>query len=105
MSDDTKHLDEHIRGCLVVFGCLMVLTIMTVAASYLDVPQAATVTIALCIATVKGTLVLLHFMHLVSEKKLIFYSLMLTAVFFVVLLVIPFAGDLGKIEILRPGGH
>jgi len=102
MSDDLKHLDEHVRTCIIVFGCLMALTVMTVAASYLDVPPAATITIALCIATVKGTLVLLYFMHLISEKKVIFASLILTAFFFIVLMVIPYAGDMGKIEILIP---
>ena len=49
----------------------MVLTIVTVAISrfHLSVPIA--VTVALFVATVKGSLVACYFMHLISEKKLI----------------------------------
>ena len=47
------------------------------------------VAVALFIATVKGALVAGYFMHLVSEKKLIYAVLALTVVFFVVLLALP----------------
>ena len=46
-------------------------------------------TIALLVATIKGSLVACYFMHLISEKKLIIAVLALTAVFFVVLLTLP----------------
>lgn len=105
MSDDLKHLDEHVRACMVVFGSLLVLTFLTVAATYLDVPKAAVITLALCIATVKGSMVVLYFMHLVSEKKLIFISLALTGFFFIVLMMVPFAGHYGTIEMLVPRSH
>jgi len=47
------------------------------------------VTIALFVAIVKGSLVAGYFMHLVSEKKLIYAVLALTVAFFVVLLALP----------------
>ena len=47
------------------------------------------VTVALAVATIKGTLVACYFMHLVSEKKLIYAVLVLTVVFFAVLLALP----------------
>ncbi len=38
MSDhDNGHIEEHIRVYLTVFGALGVLTLLTVAASYMDV--------------------------------------------------------------------
>ena len=43
----------------------------------------------LLVATVKGSLVACYFMHLISEKKLIYAVLGLTFVFFVVLLALP----------------
>ena len=46
-------------------------------------------TIALLVATIKGSLVACYFMHLISEKKLIIAVLALTAVFFVALLTLP----------------
>ncbi len=46
-------------------------------------------TVALFVATVKGALVAGYFMHLVSEKKLIYAVLALTVAFFVALLALP----------------
>jgi cytochrome c oxidase subunit 4 len=67
----------------------MVLTIVTVAISrfHLSVPVA--VTLALLVATIKGSLVACYFMHLISEKKLIYVVLAVTAAFFVALLALP----------------
>jgi caa(3)-type oxidase subunit IV len=47
------------------------------------------VTVALLVATVKGTLVACYFMHLIAEKKLIYAVLVLTALFFIALLALP----------------
>ena len=67
----------------------MVLTIVTVAISYLHLPVPIAVTVALLVATIKGSLVACYFMHLISEKKLIYAVLVLTVVFFVALLALP----------------
>jgi caa(3)-type oxidase subunit IV len=45
--------------------------------------------VALLVATVKGSLVACYFMHLISEKKLIYAVLVLTAAFFLALLFLP----------------
>jgi caa(3)-type oxidase subunit IV len=47
------------------------------------------VTIALFVAIVKGSLVAGYFMHLVSEKKLIYAVLVLTFAFFIALMALP----------------
>ena len=82
-------IDRHVRVYISVFVALMVLTIITVAVSYLHLPVAGAVTVALLVATIKGSLVACYFMHLVSEKKLIYAVLVLTVVFFVALLALP----------------
>ena len=82
-------IDRHVRVYITVFVALMALTLITVAISYLHLPLPMAVTVALLVATVKGTLVACYFMHLVSEKKLIYAVLGLTAVFFVALLALP----------------
>ena len=46
-------------------------------------------TMALIIASIKGTLVACFFMHLLSEKKLIYAVLALTVVFFAFLIWLP----------------
>ncbi len=88
-SDHAADIDRHVRIYITVFVALMALTIITVAISYLHLPLPIAVTVALLVATIKGSLVACYFMHLISEKKLIYAVLGLTAVFFVVLLALP----------------
>jgi cytochrome c oxidase subunit 4 len=88
---DHAAVDRHVRAALVVFLSLLVLTGFTVAAWTLHLPTPYAITLALLIATVKGSLVAAWFMHLVSERRLIYWVLTLTAAFFVPLLLIPVA--------------
>ena len=87
--DHHGDIDRHIRAAFVVFGALLLLTGATVGASYIHLPTKPAIALALAIALVKGSLVLGWFMHLVSEKKLIYAVLILTVVFFGVLLYVP----------------
>jgi cytochrome c oxidase subunit IV len=82
-------IDKHVRIYISVFVTLMVLTIVTVAISYLHLPLFWAVSLALLVATVKGSLVACYFMHLISEKKLIYAVMALTVAFFIVLLALP----------------
>jgi len=82
-------VDHHVRAAYYVFGSLLVLTGFTVAAWTLHLPTRSAITLALLIAVVKGSLVAGWFMHLVSERRLIYWVLALTAAFFVPLLLVP----------------
>ena len=88
-SDHAVDIDRHVRVYISVFVALMVLTIVTVTVSRFHIPVATAVTVALLVAIVKGSLVACYFMHLISEKKLIYAVLVLTAVFFAALLALP----------------
>jgi cytochrome c oxidase subunit 4 len=88
-SDHAADIDRHVRVYITVFVALMVLTIVTVAVSRVHLPVPIAVTVALIVATIKGSLVACYFMHLISEKKVIYAVLVLTAVFFVALLALP----------------
>jgi len=88
-SDHAVDIDKHVRIYITVFVALMVLTVVTVAISRLHLSVPVAVTFAMLVATVKGSLVACYFMHLISEKKLIYAVLVLTAVFFVALMVLP----------------
>lgn len=82
-----EQIKKEIRVYLIVFGALAVLTAVTVYACYgLKMPPHIAITIALIIACTKGFLVAGFFMHLLSEKKLIYSVLGLTVFFFAVLL-------------------
>jgi len=93
-SDD---ISKHVKTYFMVFGTLMVLTIVTVGVSYLHLPVHVAILVALFIATIKGSLVALFFMHLNHERKMIYWVLALTAVFFAVLLLVPLSTNLDKI--------
>ena len=88
-ADHAADIDKHVKQYIAVFVALMALTIITVAISRLHLPVAEAVTIALIVAIVKGSLVALVFMHLISEKKFIYLVLAITIAFFVVLLFVP----------------
>jgi cytochrome c oxidase subunit IV len=82
-----EEIKKEIRVYFIVFGALMVLTALTVYACYgLKMPPHIAILIALAIACTKGFLVAGFFMHLLSEKKLIYSVLLLTVFFFAVLM-------------------
>ena len=80
---EAAHVREHIRVYVMVFVALGVLTIVTVAISYLQLSTAMAISVAMLVATVKVSLVGGYFMHLISEKKVILWLLLLCAAFFV----------------------
>jgi cytochrome c oxidase subunit IV len=85
-SHDTTHAHAvHVKGYLAVFGALLLLTVVTVGASYLQLSTTGTVVLAIAIASVKAVLVALFFMHLKSERPAIYWTLGLTGVLFVAL--------------------
>ena len=87
--DHAVDIDKHVRVYITVFVALMILTVVTVAISRFHFPVAVAVTVALIVATIKGSLVACYFMHLISEKKLIYAVLALTIVFFIALMALP----------------
>jgi len=91
----------HVRKYVAVFIALMALTAITVAIGYQHFPIHVAVTLALVIATVKGSLVAAIFMHLIDEKRAIYWTLGLTVFFFAVLLSWPTLESASKVVIHR----
>ena len=78
------HFSHHVRRYLLVFYALLFGTVITVAASYIPFGhQALNVGVALLIACAKAFLVAGYFMHLISERKMIYGIMAFTAFFFV----------------------
>ncbi len=88
-----EEFKKHIRGYWVIFFALLVLTGLTVGVAEIGARQHwgtfATVAVALVVATTKGTLVCLYFMHLIDEKKVIYWTLLLVAAMTVPLFALP----------------
>ena len=90
MATDTEQLGKHVRLYWGVFGALALLTVVTVAATNLQVGVVLGIFIALAIATLKGSLVASFFMHLAFDRhKSLFALLILCAVLFIALLLLP----------------
>jgi cytochrome c oxidase subunit IV len=78
--DDHGHGIAHVASIKVLLGtwvALMILTVVTVAATKVDFGPAMNLAIAMAIAVIKATLVVLFFMHLFYDK--LFHSVVLVA--------------------------
>ena len=96
LKEDREMREEHHSGpgrYVLVWGALMVLTVVTVYTGHMHLPNFG-LALALIIASVKGALVALFFMHLAEHKganRLVFGTSML----FVVLLLLFTLFDFG----------
>ena len=88
-ASDAESIRKQTRAYIGVFVALMVLTVLTVAVSYFHMPVVLAVVVALLIASFKGSLVAAVFMHLSHEKKVIYWVLLMTVLFFIFLMAIP----------------
>ncbi len=100
MSHDAAHpghamsaedVKKHVRVYVNVFVALAALTVVTVAVSYLHLNIVAAIAVAMFVACIKGALVACYFMHLIDERRIIYATLALCAVFFVALMLLPVA--------------
>src|SRR5436309_6217713 len=83
------HFSHHVRRYLFVFYALLFGTLITVGASYIPFGhRAVNIGVALFIACGKAFLVAGYFMHLISERKMIYGILAFTAFFFVGLMAL-----------------
>ena len=81
------HETHSARGYIFVFLALIAGTALTVWASYIRFGSPEiNIAVALLIATVKAFLVVAYFMHLISEKKMIYCVMGFSAFFFAALM-------------------
>ena len=80
--------DAHsVRGYIFVFIALLAGTLLTVWASFIHFgSQEINIAVALVIASVKAFLVVAYFMHLISERRMIYCVMGFTAFFFAALM-------------------
>lgn len=95
-ASDAEAVRKQVKAYVGVFVALMVLTVLTVAVSYFHMPVALAIIVGLIIATFKGSLVAAVFMHLNHERKLIYWVLLLTVVFFIFLMFIPLFTEMNQ---------
>ncbi len=84
MAADEQHLLSY-RFLARILGALFVLTGITIAVSYIDLGT-LNVPVALAIASLKVSLVLLYFMHLRYEGRAIIISFLSTVCFLAIMI-------------------
>ena len=84
---------QPVRVYFGIFAALMTLTALTVGAAFLDLGPANNF-VALGIAVAKATLVILYFMHVKGNTKLV-PVVILSGVFFLLVLFLFLAADYG----------
>jgi cytochrome c oxidase subunit IV len=89
MHSDSESVKKSIRTYLTIGAALYVFTVITVAVNQIHLAVPMAVTVALIVATIKGSMVGAIFMHLNHERKWIYGSLLLTVAGFIVLMLVP----------------
>src|SRR5581483_4970540 len=86
---DAAEVQKTVRKYFMIGGLLLVFTGITVTANYLNFGVTGAIAVTLIIAAMKRSMVTSVFMHLSHEKQWIYGALLLTVVFFIVLMSVP----------------
>ena len=89
MHSDPEAIRKSIRSYLMIGAALFVFTVITVAVNQVHLAVPLAITLALIIATMKGSMVASVFMHLSHERKWIYGALILTVIGFIILMTVP----------------
>ena len=98
-------MSEHIvpvRVYITIFMVLVVGTILTVVAAFVNFPGPLNTIVALTIATIKATFVVLYFMHVRYSSRLI-WVIMASALFWMAILFAFTLSDYWTRHLLSPG--
>lgn len=87
-SEHSHHIISY-KTYTIIWLLLLLFTGLSVAARYIDF-HAFAVTVALVIATIKGTVVSLYFMHLKFESKFLKTAVFISYIVFVSLILFTF---------------
>jgi cytochrome c oxidase subunit IV len=113
MHSDPTEVKKSVRRYMIIGAALFLGTVITVVANQVHLVVPVAITVALIIATIKGSMVAAVFMHLNHEKRWIYGALLLTVAGFVILIFVPLLTILGGIGTLAEsaragvehGGH
>jgi len=89
MHSDSEAIRKHVRTYWMIGAALFVFTVITVAVNQVHLAVPLAITVALIIATMKGSMVAAVFMHLNHERMWIYAALVLTVIGFGILMLVP----------------
>lgn len=79
--EQSHDIQKEVRRYLMLFPVLLVLTFISVGISSLHLGTTITVILILTICVIQGTIATLFFMHLISEKQVVYFLLTMTVFF------------------------
>jgi len=89
MHADPEAIKKSVRTYVMIGAAMLSGTVITVEVNQVHLAIPLAITMALIIATVKGSMVASVFMHLSHEKKWIYGALLLTLLGFIILMTVP----------------
>jgi cytochrome c oxidase subunit IV len=89
MHSDQESIRKSIKTYWMVGAALFMFTGVTVAVNQVHLAVPLAITVALIIATMKGSMVASVFMHLNHERKWIYGALILTVIGFILVMTLP----------------
>ena len=89
MHADAESVKKSIRTYLMIGAALFIFTGITVAVNQVHLAVPMAITVALIIASMKGSMVASVFMHLNHERKWIYGTLVLTVIGFALVMLLP----------------
>jgi caa(3)-type oxidase subunit IV len=89
MHSDPEAIRKQVRTYMMIGAALFVFTVITVAVNRIHLAVPLAITVALIIATMKGSMVAAVFMHLNHERMWIYGALILTVIGFIILMTVP----------------
>ncbi len=98
MHSESVDVQKSVRSYITVFVMLMIFTVITVAVSRFHFAVPIAIAVALIIAATKGSMVGTVFMHLSHEKQAIYGTILLTFLFFFLLLFLPLLTHLDRVK-------
>ena len=85
-----NNIKKEVHGYLVTFISMVALAFIIVGISYLHLSWIAAAVLTISVALVEAAIAACYLMHLIAEKKAIYFVLILAVIFFLGLLLIPF---------------
>ena len=89
MHSDVAAVKKSVRSYMMIGAALFVFTAITVGVNQVHLAVPLAITVALIIATMKGSMVASVFMHLIHERKWVYGALILTVIGFAILMLVP----------------
>jgi caa(3)-type oxidase subunit IV len=89
MHSDPETIRKQVRTYMMIGAALFAFTVITVAVNRIHLAVPLAITVALIIATMKGSMVAAVFMHLNHERIWIYGALILTVIGFIILMTVP----------------